>query len=104
MKNGSHKKKMKEEATTNKDKWKSAGRLVRRRNCVEERETRVRNIERKRRVAQLERLCEEDNYFAYVDSFVSVVNQVDLSEEDQVAMFVEGLKEGSTKLIKVLNL
>lgn len=41
----------------------------------------------KRPIAQLKRLREEDSFFAYVDSFVSLVSQVKLSDDDQVAMF-----------------
>lgn len=38
-----------------------------------------------------------------MDSFVFIINKIELSEEDQVALFVKGLKEGNTELINVLN-
>lgn len=60
-------------------------------------------VEMKIPIAQLKRLREEDNFFAYVDSFVALVRQVKLSNEDQVAMFVEGSKgspEGARRAIR----
>lgn len=65
--------------------------------------TRFGAVEMRRPIAQLKRLREEDNFFNYVDSFVSLVSQVQLSDEDQVTMFLEGLKGNTKKLIMVLN-
>lgn len=47
---------------------------------------RFKPIEMKRPIAQLKRLREEGSFFEYVDSFVSLVSQVKLFDEDQVAM------------------
>lgn len=60
-------------------------------------------VEMRRPIAQLKRLREEANFFTYVDSFVPLVSPVNLSDEDQGAMFVEGLKGSNKKLIMVLN-
>lgn len=54
--------------------------------------TRFGPIELKRPIAQLNRLWEGKNFFIYVDAFVSLVSQVELSDEDQVTIFTEGLK------------
>lgn len=54
-------------------------------------------------ITQLKKLREENSYFTYVDTFVSLVGQVKLSDEDQVQMFVKGLKRDNKKLIMVLN-
>lgn len=64
--------------------------------------TRFGPIDMKRPITQLNRLRKEDIFFTYMDSFVSLVEQVKMSNEDQVAMFMEGLK-GEKKLITVLN-
>lgn len=42
-------------------------------------------------------------FFVYIDSFVSLVSQIKLSDEDQVIMFVEGLKIDNKKLITFLS-
>lgn len=65
--------------------------------------TRLGPIEMKRPIAQLIILRKEESFFAYVDAFVSFVSQGDLSDEDQVGIFVEGLKLDNKKLIIVLN-
>lgn len=57
-----------------------------------------------RPIAQLKRLREEHSFFDYVDCFVSLESKVELSDEDQVVLFVEGLKNDNQKLINVLNL
>lgn len=36
----------------------------------------------KRPIAQLKRLRDEESFFAYADAFVSLVSQVELSDED----------------------
>lgn len=56
-----------------------------------------------RPMAQLKRLMEEESLFTYIDSFVALVSQVELSDEDQVAMFIEGLKGDNVKLRTVLK-
>lgn len=56
-----------------------------------------------RPIAQLKRLRDGDSFFEYVDSFVSLVSRVDLADEDQVAMFVDGLKYGNQKLFTILG-
>lgn len=60
-------------------------------------------IEMKRSIAQLKRLKKEDSFLEYIDMFVSLVSQCNLSDEDQVAVFVEGLKSDNKRLITVLN-
>lgn len=56
-----------------------------------------------RPIAQLKRLREVDIYYEYVDEFVSLVSRVELAEDDQVAMFIEGMKGGNKKLVTALN-
>lgn len=64
--------------------------------------TRFGSSEMKRPIAQLKRL-REDSLCSYIDAFVALVSQVDLSDEDQVTMFIEGFKGNNMKLIIVLN-
>lgn len=45
-----------------------------------------------RPIAQLKRLRERDSFFEYVDSFVAMVSKVDMLDDNQVTMFIEGLK------------
>lgn len=44
-----------------------------------------------------------DSFFEYVDTFVALVSRVDLPDEDQIAMFIKGLKPGNQKLITILG-
>lgn len=55
-----------------------------------------------RPIAQLKKL-REVGYFEYVDEFVALVSRVELAEEDQVAMFIEGMKGSNKKLVTTLN-
>lgn len=55
-----------------------------------ERVSRLGDMETKRQIAQLERLREEDNFLAYVDTFVSIISQMELPDEDHIAMNVKG--------------
>lgn len=48
-------------------------------------------------------LKEGCNYFTYADAFVDWASKVNLSEEDLVARFVEGLKNQNLKRIAILN-
>lgn len=59
--------------------------------------------ETKRPIAQLKKLREDESLFGYVDAFVSWVSQVNLSDEDRVAIFVEGLKQENKRFITVMN-
>lgn len=54
-------------------------------------------------IAQLKRLKEGDNFFEYVDEFVFLVSKVELLDEDQVVIFIEGLKSNNRKLITILG-
>lgn len=65
--------------------------------------TRFGPMETRRPIAQLKKLREEDNYFAYVDAFLALISQVSMTNEDQVAMFSEGLKQDNKKFITILN-
>lgn len=70
---------------------------------VEAMTTRFGPIKMQRPIAQLKRLKEEECFYAYVDAFVSLVSQVELSDEDQVAMFIEGLKRDNKRFVTILN-
>lgn len=59
--------------------------------------------EMNRLLARLKRLREEKDFSKYVDSFVSLVSQVNLSDENQVEMFVGGLKNDDKKLIIIFK-
>lgn len=56
-----------------------------------------------RPIAQLKRLKEGNNFIEYVEAFVALISKVELSDEDQVSMFIKVLKPNNQKLIKVLG-
>ncbi|KAI4338978.1 hypothetical protein MLD38_023974 [Melastoma candidum] len=56
-----------------------------------------------RPIVMLKELKEGRSYSDYVDEFVSLVTRVELSHEDQVAMFIAGLRRDNRKLMLAFN-
>ncbi|KAI4340580.1 hypothetical protein MLD38_025400 [Melastoma candidum] len=56
-----------------------------------------------RPIVLLRELQEKGNLSDYIDEFVSLVTKVDLSIDDQVALFVGGLKRENRRLVTVLK-